>query len=56
MLWRMIRISISKDLKERLRRRKRPGETYNDVVLRLIEEYKALQDTDEEESNGRDPS
>ena len=49
----MIRIPVSKDTKERLRRRKRPGETYDDVLRRLIEEYEAL--GRKEESDGRDP-
>ena len=37
----MIRIRVSEDLKERLRRMKRPGETYDDVIVRLIEDFKA---------------
>lgn len=40
----MIRIRISKDLRDELRRMKRPGETYNDLLLRLLDEAQALRD------------
>lgn len=51
----MIRIRISEDLKERLRRMKRPGETYDDVIVRLIEDFREREqrNREEEEANGQ---
>lgn len=40
----MIRIRISKDMRDELKRMKRPGETYNDLLLRLLEKAQALKD------------
>lgn len=40
----MIRIRISKDLRDELKRRKLPGETYNNLLLRLLDKARALRD------------
>ncbi len=40
----MIRIRISKGLRDELKRRKLPGETYNDLTLRLLDKVQALKD------------
>ncbi|MCJ2557074.1 MAG: hypothetical protein LN415_08235 [Candidatus Thermoplasmatota archaeon] len=43
----MIRIRINKDLRDELKRMKRPGETYNDLLLRLLGKAQALKDETE---------
>ncbi len=43
----MIRICISKGLRDELKRRKLPGETYNDLLLRLLDKAQALKDETE---------
>jgi len=43
----MIRIRISKGLRVELKRRKFPGETYNDLLLRLLDQARALKDETE---------
>ena len=43
----MIRIRISKGLRDEPRRMKRPGETYNDLHLRVLDKAQALKDETE---------
>ena len=43
----MIRIRISKGLRDELKRMKLPGETYNDLILRLLDQAQALKDETE---------
>ena len=43
----MIRIRISKGLRDELKRMKLPGETYNDLILRLLDQARALKDETE---------
>lgn len=43
----MIRIRISKGLRDELKGMKLPGETYNDIILRLLDQVQALNDETE---------
>ncbi|MCJ2670700.1 MAG: hypothetical protein LN416_09385 [Candidatus Thermoplasmatota archaeon] len=43
----MIRIRISKGLRDELKRMKLPGETYNDLILRLLDRAQTLKDETE---------
>ena len=43
----MIRIRISKGLRDEVKRMKLPGETYNDLLLRLLDQAQALRDETE---------